>query len=164
MTAMDVTRQLEAEDLAHAKDMVQLILREWNLMTWNELLADDVVLSLRLGAVGINQAGGFDAVGGNLRVKGRADAKRVLQSIYSDLRSGLSVTTEIVSGYDVALLGNWAVRSTKENTEASSLPIVLYMAFDPEGKIEKMTIAAVDLHPLAEAIRAAAQSATGHAR
>jgi len=163
MTAMDVTRQLEAEDLAHAKDMVQLILRDWDWMTWNELLGDDVVLSLRLGAVGINQAGGFDAVGGNLQVKGRADAKLVLQSIYSDLRSGLSVTTEIVSGYDVALLGNWAVRSTKENTEALSLPIVLYMAFDPEGKIEKMTIAAVDLHPLAEAIRTAAQSSAGHA-
>jgi hypothetical protein len=62
---------------------------------------------------------------GDLHVKGRADAKRVLQSIYSDLESGLSVTTEIVSGYDVALVGNWAVRSTKENTEASSLPVVL---------------------------------------
>jgi hypothetical protein len=38
------------------------------------------------------------------------------------------------------------------------------VAFYPEGKIEKMAVAAVDLHPLAAAIRAAAQSATAHAR
>jgi hypothetical protein len=37
------------------------------------------------------------------------------------------------------------------------------MAFDGEGKIEKMTIAAVDLHPLIEAIRVAAQADAGHA-
>ncbi len=65
--------------------------------------------------------------------------------------------------YDVALLGNRVLRSTKENTEDLSLPIMLYMAFDDEGKVGKLTIAAVDLHPLVEAIRAAAQSAIGHA-
>jgi hypothetical protein len=32
--------------------------------------------------------------------------------------------------------------------------------FDEEGKIKKLTIAAVDLHPLTEAISAAAQSAS----
>jgi hypothetical protein len=37
------------------------------------------------------------------------------------------------------------------------------MAFDDEGGVAKMTIAAVDLHPLTEAIRTAAQGAAGHA-
>jgi hypothetical protein len=73
------------------------------------------------------------------------------------------VTTEIISGYDVALLGNLSLRSTKENTEDLSLPIVLHMAFDYEGKVQKMTIAAVDLNPLIEAIRAAVQSNAAHA-
>jgi hypothetical protein len=99
-------------------------------------------------------------VAGNLQVRGREEAKRVLKSIYDDLRSGLSVTTEIVSGHDAALLGNLALSSTQENTEASSLPIVLYMAFNDEGQIEKMTIASLDLHPLADAILAAAKGAT----
>jgi hypothetical protein len=154
---------METGDLARAREMVQMVLRDWDWLTWNAVLADDIVLSLRLGALGTGQAGGFDAVGGNLRVVGRADAKRVLQNIYSDLRSGLSVTTEIVSGYDLALLGNWTLRSTKENTEAASLPVVLYMAFDTEGKVQKMTIAAIDLQPLTDAIRAAVQGGTARA-
>lgn len=161
MTTTDAARQIEAEDLARAKQMVQMILRDWDLMTWNELLADDVVLSIRMGALGAHRVGSFGAVGGNVKVAGREDAKRMLQSIYGDLRSGLSVTTEVVSGYDVALIGNLALRSTKENTQASSLPIVLYMAFDDEGKIDKMTIAAVDLRPLTDAIRTAVQGGAG---
>ena len=76
-------------------------------------------------------------------------------------RSGLSVTTEVVSGYDVALLGNLALRSTRGNADASLLPIVLYMAFDDEGKIGTMTIAAVDLRPLTDAIRTAVQGGAG---
>jgi len=158
MTMMNVARPSEAEDLARAREMAQMMLRNWDWMTWNEILADDVVLSLGLGAAGINQVGDFGAVGGKLQVNGREDAKQLLKSICDDLRSGLTVTTEIVSGHDVALLGNLAVRSTKENIESLSLPIVLYMAFDDDGKVEKMTFAATDLQPLTEAIRAAAQS------
>ena len=163
MTMTDTARQMEAEDLAHAKDLVQMVLRDWDWLTWNDLLTDDVVLSIRLSAVGIKQVGEFGAVGGKLQVTGRDEAKRVLKSIYSDFRSGLSVTTEIISGYDVALLGNLALPSTKENTEDLSLPIVLHMVFDYEGKIQKMTIAAVDLKPLIEAIRTAVQCNASHA-
>ena len=36
--------------------------------------------------------------------------------------------------------------------------MALHLAFRVQGKIMKMTIAAADLHPLMEAIRAAAQS------
>ncbi len=38
------------------------------------------------------------------------------------------------------------------------------MAFGEEGTIEKMTIAAADLHPLIEVVRAAAQSGAARAR
>jgi hypothetical protein len=111
-----------------------------------------------LGAVGSDRVGGLGGVGGNVQVSGCEDAERVLKSIYSDLKNRTSVTTEVVSGYDVALLANLVVPTTKENEDDSSLPIALYLAFDPEGGIEKLTIAAVDLHPLTEAIRSAAQS------
>ena len=162
MTTMDITRQTEAEGLARARELVQMILRDWDWMTWNELLADDIVLSLKLGSVGNSRLGDFGAVDGELQIVGVEDAKRALMSIYSELKNGFSITTEIVGGYDVALLGNFVVRATKEDSEASSSPIVLYMAFNSEGEIEKMTIAAIDLNPLAKAIRTAAQSGSYH--
>jgi hypothetical protein len=66
----------------------------------------------------------------------------------------------MVSGHDVVLLGDLAVRTTQENTEGSCLPIALYMAFDDEGQIKKLTIAMVDLQPLAEALRKAVEVPT----
>ena len=89
------------------------------------------MLSLKLGA--IDELGG---VSGNLQVSGREEAKRVLKSIYRDLKSRTSVTTQVVSGYDVALLGNLVIPTTKENEDDRSLPIALYMAFNPEGEID----------------------------
>src|SRR5215467_5265049 len=136
------TQRLEAEDLARAKDMTQSILQDWNLITWNELLADDVTLTLRMGSIGVDKVGDIAAVGGNLEVEGREDAKRVLKSIYGVIKSGLCVTTEIVSGYDVALLGNMALPSTKEGASGRSFPIVIYMKFNSEGEISDMTISA----------------------
>jgi len=164
MATVDAARQMEAEDLARARELVQMILRAWDLITWDELLGDDVVLSLRVGAVGFNQLGELGGVGGSLDVTGREDAKRVLKVIYGDLRRGLSVTTEIVSGYDAVLLGDLSLRGTSENAEPQSQPMLLYMAFDDDGRVEKMTIAAVDLHPLIEAIRAAVHGGAGGSR
>jgi hypothetical protein len=49
-------------------------------MSWNQLLADDVALSLRLDAPAVKEAVGLlGDVAGNLQVKGREDAKRVLK-------------------------------------------------------------------------------------
>jgi hypothetical protein len=88
-----------------------------------------------------------------LQVSGREDAKRVLKSIYRDLKNRTSVTTEVVSGYDVVLLGNLVVQRRKRMP-----PDRAVQAFNPEGEIQKLTIAAVDLHPLTEAISSAAQA------
>jgi hypothetical protein len=41
---------------------------------------------------------------------------------------------------------------------AQSWPIVIYMGFNDDGRIRVMTIAAVDLQPLTDAIRNAAQT------
>ena len=41
-----------------------------------------------------------------------------------------------------------------------SCPIFIYMSFRGDGQIRVMTIAAIDLQPLTEAIRSAAQTAT----
>lgn len=160
MATTETAQRLEAEDLARAKDMTQSILQDWDLITWNELLADDVTLTLRMGAIGVDRVGDVAAVGGNLEVEGREDAKRVLKSIYGVIKKGLYVTTEIVSGYEVALVGNMGLASTAEGAAGRSFPIVIYMKFNSDGEISDMTISAVDLQPLTEAIRNAAQTGT----
>ncbi len=156
MSTMDVARQLRAGGLAHAKRMVETTLEGWDVFTWNELLADDVVLSLRLGTLDISRIGDLRGVGGNLEVTGQKQAKEVLRSIYSDLRKDLSVITEVVSGYDVILLGTLVLQ--KPNEDIESLPVGIYMSFNSQAKIQKMTIATVDLQELTDAIRNAAQT------
>lgn len=160
MPTDDVTRRIEADRLALAKDMTERILRNWDLLTWNQLLADDVALSLKLGTAGFDWLGDLGAVGGALDVSGREDAKQVLKSIYGQLKDGVSVTTQLISGYDAALLGNLAVRTPKDDDEddVASLPIAFYMQFNADGRIHKLTIAAVDLYPLTTAFRVAAES------
>ena len=164
MATTETAQRLEAEDLARARDMTQSILQDWDLITWNELLADDVTLMLRMGAIGADRVGDVAAVGGNLQVEGREDAKRVLKSIYGAIRRGLCVTTEIVSGYEVALVGNMGLASTTEGAPGRSFPIVIYMKFNYDGEISDMTISMVDLQPLTEAIRSAAHTGTVGAR
>jgi hypothetical protein len=153
----DTAWQMEAENLARARDMVQTMLQDWDLcrgmrcllMTW--CFHSSWGRSASIGST-------ISAESAELQVFGREDAKRVLKSIYRDLKNRTCVTTEVVSGYDVALPGNLVVPTTKENEDDRSLPIALYMAFNPDGKIQKLTIAAVDLHPLTEAIRSAAEN------
>ena len=153
MSTMDIAGLLETDILARAKDLTQNILQNWNFMMWNELLADDVVLSLRLESVGVDCIGDLNVAGGNLQVVGREDAKRVLKKIYADIKRDLRVTTEFLSGYEVALLGNMAL-----GVFGKSWPIVIYMGFDSDGKIRVMTIAVVDLQPLTGAILSAAKA------
>jgi hypothetical protein len=150
-----LTHRMEAEAIADAREMVQMILRDWDRLTWDTLLADDVNLSFKLRAV--HATGGFGAIGRDLHAAGRDHAKRALKEVYSDLREGLLVTTEIVSGYDAILLGNFSRPSGNEITGDLSFPIVLHMEFGDEGKIKTMTIAAADLHSLIDSVRKAAQ-------
>jgi hypothetical protein len=157
MSTTNTAWQPEAEDLARARKMIQNILQDWDWIPWDELLAYDVVLSVRMASIGIDD---LRAVDGNLQVVGREDAKRVLGSIYGNIKSGLSVTAEILSGYDVALLGNLTLPSTKEGVSGKASPIAIYMEFTSEGEIQAMTIAVIDLQPLADKIRNAAQTGT----
>src|SRR5271170_7767443 len=155
MSTTNTAWQPEAEDLARARKIIQNILQDWDWIPWDELLAYDVALSVRMASIGIDA---LRAVDGNLQVVGREEAKRVLRSIYGNIKSGLSVTAEILSGYDVALLGNLTLPSTKEGVSGKASPIAIYMEFTSEGEIQAMTIAVIDLQPLADEIRNAAQA------
>jgi hypothetical protein len=156
MSTADVDRQRAAEELAHVKRVIETTLEGWDLLSWNELLADDVRLSLRLGTLDVSRLGDLQAASGNLEVFGKAQAKEVLQSIYGDLRQRLSITTEVVSGYDAIVFGNLAL--TTNDGEIESLPMGVFMAFDARGRIREMTIAAVDLQAPTDALRSAARA------
>ena len=160
MSTAKIDWQPGSEDLALAKNMVKSILGDWDWISWNELLAFDVVLSLRM-----TQVGGEDlqTVDGVLRVVGREEAERLLKRIYPSIKSGLCIITEILSGYDAVLLGNITPPSTKEGESEKASPIVIYMDFNSEGEIHVMTIAAIDLEPLANQIRCTALSGTSNA-
>jgi hypothetical protein len=161
MSTTNVERQRTAEELAHAKRVVETTLEGWDLLSWNDLLADDVRLSLKLGTLDLSRLGDFRAAGGNLQVLGKAQAKEVLQSIYGDLRKSLAITTEIVSGYDAILLGNLALSAAAGGIE--SLPMGVFMTFDSHGRIQEMTIAVVDLPGLTERIRSAVRAGLANA-
>lgn len=156
MSTMDAARQVEAQDLARAKRMIETTLQGWELLTWNELLAEDVVLSLKLGTLDASRFGELSAAGGDLMMTGREQAKNVLKAIYTDFRNHLTVTTEMVSGYDAILQGNLEV--PKAGRDVESLPVGIFMAFDSRGKIRDMTIAVVDLRAATDAIRNAART------
>ena len=151
MSTADVGRQLEAEDLARAKELTEGILRNWDFITWNELLADDVVFSLRMALVGIDRISDLDTAGGNLQVTVE-EMQAGLESIYGDIKRGLW-TSEIFSGYDMALLGNFA-----PGFPAKSWPIAIYMGFNDDSEISVMSIVAVDPQPLTDGMPSAAQS------
>lgn len=151
MSTKDVELQLEAEDLARTKRMIEAIVGGWDQLTWNELLADDIVLSLRLGTLDISRISELEGCGGDFQVAGQKQAKHLLNSIYSDLRKDLSVTTEVISGYHVILLGKLAARKAGHDVEC--LPVVMYMALNSERKVQEIKIAIVDLQTLADAIR-----------
>jgi len=156
MAAAGKSRRMEEKDLAYARGTVQRILGAWDSKTPNQLLAKDIVLSVSLGAQGESLIG-CRSFGTKVKVTGREQAKRVLSGFYSDLRRGLSVSTEVVSGYDAVLLGELAIPASGD--DRLSMPIILHMEFDDEGMIEKMTIAGADPNPVIIAIRGAVRKA-----
>ena len=165
MSTTNVERQRVPQELAlelaHAKRVIETTLEGWDLLSWNELLADDVRLSLKLGTLDISRLGDLRAASGNLEVLGKTQAREILQSIYGDLREHLTITTEVVSGYDAILLGNLALPADAGGLE--SLPMGVFMAFDSHGRIQEITIAVVDLQKLTDGIRGAVRAGLANA-
>jgi hypothetical protein len=151
MSSVGIERQVEAEDLARTKEMIGSILAAWDLLAWNELLADDIVLSLGLGKAAISRISELRGCSDDHVITGQEHAGRVLSGLCGGLRRDLSVTTEVISGHHVILLGKLVTHKAGHDVEC--LPVVIYMALNSERKIRNMTIASVDLRTLADAIR-----------
>jgi uncharacterized membrane protein len=140
--------------LAHGRTMVQRTLNLWDFETWDQLLAPDVTVTFDLGAIGVDTAGEPAAIGAQVQVHGREDAKKALRQVYGDLKKNVNITGQIAVGNEVVLLGGLSV--TAQNGKAESLPIACYLVFNSDGKIETLTVSSVDTRPLFEAAGAAA--------
>ena len=68
----DAERQLESNDLARTKWLMGTGLASCNPQSWNEWLADDVVLSLRLSAVDITRVDNLRGYSGVFRAVGKS--------------------------------------------------------------------------------------------
>jgi hypothetical protein len=142
--------QLEVEDLARTKWMTGTGLPSCNPQSWIEWLADDVVLSFTLGAVDTSQISERQGYSGVFRVAGKKQSRRLLKSISDGLRKDLSITTEIISGSHIILLGKFSLR--KSRSGAISMPVVVDMVLNPGKKIQDMSIAIVDMQTIATAM------------
>jgi hypothetical protein len=142
--------QLEVEDLARTKWMTGTGLPSCNPQSWIEWLADDVVLSCRLGAVDTSRIGEPQGYSGVFRVAGKKQSRRLLEGMSDGLKRDLSITAEIISGSHIILLGKFSLRKPK--SDAKYMPVVVDMALNPGKKIQKMAIAIVDMQTIATAI------------
>ena len=158
MSAKNIQRQLEIKDRAHAQQITKTILEGWDHLTWNELLADDIVLSFRSGKEDISRLGELGGYGDVFQATGKKEVKRVLTRMCGDLRKGLSVMTEFISGYHVILLGKLVVQ--RLNSNIKSVPLAIYMDLNLDRKIHKMTIAIVCPLTRAEPSRKASECYT----
>jgi hypothetical protein len=138
MSSKDAERQLESNDLALTKWLMGKGLASCNPQNWNEWLADDVVLSLRLGAVDTPRIDNLRGYSGVFRAVGKKQSRHLLKGISIGLSRDLSITTEVVSESHLILLGKIPARTAQIGPR--HMPVVIYMALNPQKKIQEMTI------------------------
>ncbi len=80
MSTTDSAPPLEAEDLARARKMTQQILEDWDFTRWNDLLAVDVRLSVKMGSIDVDRVGSLAAVSSVHRNAGTSRAANMAMS------------------------------------------------------------------------------------
>ena len=139
MSIKDAEQQLESNDLARTKWLMGMGLASCNPQNWNDWLADDVVLSLGLSVVDTTRISNLRGYCGVFRAVGKKQTRHVLKGISRGLSRDLSITTEVISGSHLILLGKLAARTAQIG--ARYMPVVIYMALNSQKKIQEMTIA-----------------------
>jgi len=96
---------------ARSKRMMNSVLASCNPLNWNEWLADDVVPVAQAGRCRYKPDPRLSGL--QWRVFGRPEKgrpRRMLKSISGGLSKDLSISTEIISGSHIILLGKLAAR------------------------------------------------------
>jgi len=161
MTTKDLERPADSEASESERELVDFVMHHWRFMSWTELLSSDVVLTLKPGAIGIDEIAGTRVQDGVLRAEGRDDATRVLKAIYERLRDDFHITTKLISGFDLVLAGNLVLKSGREHGDDLVVPLAVFVTFEEEGKVARMSIFQLDLQPVVEALRNTALAGGG---
>ncbi|MCI0365302.1 MAG: hypothetical protein L0Y44_07025 [Phycisphaerales bacterium] len=140
--------QTSQQHQAQARQMVQEVLDRWDWKTWDQLLADDVTLTLKLGTVMPDQNGELAALGMETEYNGREDAKKALKKVYGELKKNFTIEDEVISGNEAVFVGDLNV--SHKQKQAQPIPMAVYLEFNDQRKIKQFTIATVDLRPLTQ--------------
>jgi hypothetical protein len=84
------------------------------------------------------------------RVAGKKQSRRLPKSISDGLKKDLSITTEIIIGSHIILLGTFSLR--KPQSGAKYMPVVVDTALNPGKTIQDMAITIVDMQTIATAM------------
>ncbi|MDE2112658.1 MAG: hypothetical protein KGJ79_16070 [Alphaproteobacteria bacterium] len=112
MTPGDHTQSAAAQLLGRA--IAELISTCWNTANWDGLLADEIVLSIKLGTAGLRYLDDPGTFTSNVLVTGRANALHILERVCNVLRARLSINTKLVTGREIVML-----RHLKADTQSA---------------------------------------------
>jgi hypothetical protein len=138
---------LTQEDIrryAKSAAMVRRVLATWDYKTWSPLLADDVVLTMHLGAADTD--GDVAEIDKKVRFCGRAAAETALNDVYGYLMEDVSILGELFVGHEAILFGELNV--TIDVNKPESHPIAAYLHFNDNGKVQRMRIETIDVRSL----------------
>jgi hypothetical protein len=139
-----ILTQHDIRRYAKSAAMVRGVLAAWDYKTWGPLLADDVVLTMHLGAADTD--GSVADVDKRVRFSGREAGEIALNNVYGYLMDDVSLLGQLFVGHEAILFGELNV--TIDVNEPQSHPIAAYLHFNDNGKVQRMRIETVDLRLL----------------
>ena len=141
MAGNDADRRRRKET---ARKMVREVLEAWDWTTWDNILDENVVLILSLGAAGSRPDGKTALTGYKEEIRGREDAKHALKGHFGDLRKNLKIQGQLAEGYESVSWGDLVV----QDDPPQNLPFLSYVRFNKNGRVDLMTVSSVDLRSL----------------
>lgn len=155
---------------SEALQKVRQVVDNWDAQAWDEVLAEDVSLSLRIADMVQSPDGGSSLVSIRTEVRGRDKVKQALQKLYEGYHKQITIKSELLGQNQAVLMGDVKVgegrerfrerqdgqapqgreQQPREGQEAQkqkddSVPFIMHMHFNQEGKIDRLNIASFDL-------------------
>lgn len=156
-------RQQDTSMRSDSLRKVREVMSNWESKSWDEILAEDATLTLRLADV-VQSADGTPAlVALSTDVQGREKVKQALDDLYKQYHRQITITTEMLSGDEAILLGDVRLQSARkgqgqpskpadadqgkaaQKSADNTIPLTIYMHFNQAGKIDRMTVSSLDI-------------------
>jgi hypothetical protein len=148
-TAQDTPKPdegLRSESLKQVRNAVE----QWSSQSWDEVLADDVRLGLRMTQRTSREDGTTIMTSTRTDVIGKEKVKQALTKLHQEYGGRVTITSEFLSGQRAVLIGEVAPAGEGKGQDRppsaeDGVPVVILMNFDQERKIEQLTITSFSL-------------------